>query len=294
MKEKIEIETVLRELYSVSGCRVSIHDSEYNEIAAYPRDLSPFCTLIQQNPANHAACLRCDSGAQERARRAEAPYIFRCHMGLYEAVAPLYHSGVLTGYLMIGQVADASTNSLDNIFTRALESCGGFYNEEELSREVARIATTDNSRFSSFVNIMTICAEYITLTGKLNLPARDLAHMVKKYLHQNYGHHISLDDLCENFRCSKSTLMNTFRNAYGITVGKYLTQIRLDHARRLLIESDRAVRDIAAECGFTDQGYFTKVFAAAEKCAPTDFRKIRRREQADEPAMESTTEETPA
>ena len=61
MKKSIDIETVLRELYSVSGCRVSIHDSEYVEIAAYPRELSPFCRMIQSNPSAYLCCLRGDS-----------------------------------------------------------------------------------------------------------------------------------------------------------------------------------------------------------------------------------------
>lgn len=282
MKKNIDIETVLRELYTVSGCRVSIHDSEYAEVAAYPHDLSPFCAMIQTNPAAYAECLRGDSEALSCVRRTEAPYIYRCHMGLYEAVAPLYHAGVLTGYLMMGQVADRSAGSKADIIERARRAMdGGDFTAAELGEAVTNLLTTNSERFSSFVNIMTICAEYITLSGRMDLPARDLAHMIRKYIHQNYSRHISLDALCENFRCSKSTLMNTFRAAYGTTVGRYLTEVRISRAERLLEDTERPVRDIAAECGFSDQGYFTKVFSAAHKVSPTEYRRRKRGTEED-------------
>jgi len=281
MKKNFDIETVLQELYTVSGCRVSIHDSEYAEIAAYPHELSPFCRMIQTSPSSYTGCLRGDAEALSRVRRSESPYIYRCHMGLYEAVAPLYHAGVLTGYLMMGQLADRENGTKDDIFLRAQKALpDGDFTLQQLRAEVDNILETTAEMFSSFVSIMSICAEYITLSGHMDLPARDLAHMVKNYIHQNYSRHIVLDDLCENFRCSKSTLMNTFRAAYGTTIGKYLTDVRIGRAERLLAETDRPIREISAECGFADQGYFTKVFSAARGQSPTDFRRRVRGEGA--------------
>lgn len=274
MKKEIDIETILRELYLVSGCRVSIHDSEYEEIVAYPQEKSPFCRLIQTSPAAFQACMMGDAEALSRVRVTEEPYIYRCRYGLYEAVAPLYHSGVLTGYLMLGQVADSAPRARKDIFTRALaEIDDGKFSEEEMRQAVWALLETDDERFRSFVGIMTICAEYITLTGRMNLPVRDLAHLVKKYINQNYAHHFALDDLCRNFRCSKSTLMNTFRAAYGTTINRYTTDVRLEHARRLLSETEMPIRQIAQDCGFSDQGYFTKVFEASAGCSPTAFRR---------------------
>ena len=74
--------------------------------------------------------------------------------------------------------------------------------------------------------------------------------------------------------------MNTFRAAYGTTIGKYLTDVRIGRAERLLAETDRPIREISAECGFADQGYFTKVFSAARGQSPTDFRRRVRGEGA--------------
>ena len=274
MKKSIDIETVLRELHTVSGCRVSIHDCEYTEIAAYPHDLSPFCALVQEDQGARMMCVRADAEALSRVRTTESPYIYRCHMGLYEAVAPLYHAGVLTGYLMMGQVADSGEGSREDIFKLALSATeSGKIDSRQLREVIDRLAQLSAPMFSSFVNIMTICAEYITLSGRMELPAWDLAHMLKKYIYQNYSQHLTLDELCRTFCCSKSTLMNTFRRAYGVTVWQYITDVRLNRAKELLAGTDHTVRSIAAECGYSEQGYFTKAFAAEVGMSPTEYRR---------------------
>jgi len=274
MKNSIDMESILKELYRISGCRVSIHDTDSAEIAAYPREVSSFCRLIQTKPEAHLACLKMDAEAVAQVKRTEEPYIYRCHMGLYEAVAPLYSAGILSGYLMLGQIADSGPEAKDDIFRRALAVLGEDTPDlKSLSKAVAALATVDEDRFGSFVTIMRICADYITLTERLNPSEPDLAHAVRKYLTANFGSKITLDELCRQFCCSKSTLMNTFRAAYHMTIVDYLTEVRLLHARRMLSETTRPVRDIAALCGFSDQGYFTRVFTEAVGVAPTAFRK---------------------
>lgn len=273
MKREIDIETVLRELYEVSGCRVSIHDTEYTEIAAYPSEGSPFCRLIHTSPTAYLSCVRCDTEALSTVRKSEEPYVYRCPQGLHEAVAPLYHSGVLTGYLMIGQMADSAPGEKENVFRRAIPYAeDGHFTGEELRAAIDQLLIISSERFRSFVNIMNICAEYITLSGRLDLPVRDLAHMIKKYIHSHYAERISLDDLCETFRCSKSTLMNSFRGVYNTTINKYLTDVRIARARHLLAETEDSIREVSVSCGFADQGYFTKVFSAETGFSPTEFR----------------------
>ncbi len=274
MKQIIDMDSILRELYRLSGCRVSIHDTDCTEIAAYPQDVSPFCRLIQTKPEAHLACLKKDSDAIARVKKTEEPYIYRCHLGLWEAVAPLYSAGILSGYLMLGQIAPREDGAREDIFTRAIAMLGEDSPDRvSLTKAVAALSETDEEQFSSFVTIMRICADYITLTERLNPSEPMLAHGIRKYLNANYAQKISLDDLCAQFCCCKSTLMNSFRAAYSITIVEYLTEVRLSHARRMLAETNRSIRDIAALCGFSDQGYFTRVFSEDTGVSPSAFRK---------------------
>ena len=274
MQKQIDMETVLKELHLVSGCRVSVHDPESTEIAAYPQEVSPFCRLIQTKPDAYLACLTGDAEALAKVQRTGEPYIYKCHMGLYEAVAPLYSAGILTGFLMIGQIADDEDLRSGDIFSRALELLGeDTPDAASLSKAVAALTSVGSDRFSSFVSIMQICADYLTLTDRMHPASPDLAHLVRQYVTAHYAEKITLDALCHQFGCSKSTLMNTFRHAYGMTIVAYLTEVRLSHVRRMLAESDRPIRDIAILCGFAEQGYLTRVFTESTGVSPSAFRR---------------------
>ena len=90
MQQDAEIISVLKELYNISGCRMSLYDTHLREIAAYPDALSPFCALVRQNKHADHLCRRQDAVAFEIVRSQGQIYIYRCPFGLHEAVAPLY------------------------------------------------------------------------------------------------------------------------------------------------------------------------------------------------------------
>lgn len=45
----IDLKQMLKELYQISGFRISVYDTEWREIASYPQQLSDFCSCIQKN-----------------------------------------------------------------------------------------------------------------------------------------------------------------------------------------------------------------------------------------------------
>jgi len=58
----------------------------------------------------------------------------------------------------------------------------------------------------------------------------------------------------------------------GLSPMRYLAQVRVDRARRLLRETDRSVTDIALSCGFSSSQYFANVFRKHVGLAPSDYR----------------------
>jgi len=72
-------------------------------------------------------------------------------------------------------------------------------------------------------------------------------------------------------------LVRAFRRHLRTTPGDYLRRVRVDHARRLLVESDRPIADIALESGFTDQSHLTRVFRRHLMETPAAFRLRTRR-----------------
>ena len=135
-----------------------------------------------------------------------------------------------------------------------------------------KIPQVGEDMVSSYVKIMTICAQYLTLSNAIPSTKPTVAELAKRYISENVHKKICITDICNELGCSKSTLLTTFKSKYGITVNTYITESKLDRSVHLLLEEDMTISEIAAETGFSDQSYFSKVFSAKYGVSPTDYR----------------------
>ncbi len=261
-----EIISVLCDLYKITGFRMSLHNADFEEIAAYPAHATPFCAYVHSLPGEFQKCIECDRLGSQTALASGRAHSYHCRFGLTEVASPLYSFGILTGFLMMGQVRVGPRPSGEAI--REILPEEKF--RERLLSSVPEIAP---HMLSSYIRILTICAEYLTLSNALSVSNHDLGSMAKTYIGQNFQKKITLHDICKHLACSKSTLVNTFRKSYGTTVTAYLTEVRLAEAERLLGRHDYTLSQIAALCGFADQSYFCKVFSTKMGCAPGDYRR---------------------
>ena len=265
---KTEIVTVLYELHKITGFRISLHGSDYGEIAAYPERMLPFCETIHSIPGEHEMCLSCDKVACRRALESKDTHIYNCRFGLTEAVSPLYNFGTLTGFLMMGQV---TKNERDRQTAR--QRLAEIIRDGELSDSLsAKIPSVNEDMVSSYVKIMTICAQYLTLSNAIPSTKPTVAELAKRYIGENVGKKICISDICAELKCSKSTLLTTFKSKYGITVNTYITESKLEKAVHLLSDGDMTISEIASETGFSDQSYFSKVFSAKYGIPPSEYR----------------------
>lgn len=269
METRLKTVDILKDFYKVTGARISLHDLDFNEIAAYPESLSFFCNKMQQQDNVRNQCHLADELAFKKVRKSGLPYTYKCHCGLIETVAPIYNYGTLTGYFMMGQITDDAPDSIVNI---KKSSAAYFSNNYELDAACKNIPVLNSDMINSYINILEIIAEYMTQTNRLTAKNRDLAASVKSYIHKFYQKKLSIELLCETFYCSRTTLINTFRNKYGKTIGDYITSYRIEKAEEILLNSEKSIKSIALECGFSDQNYFTKVFTKKNNCTPSRFR----------------------
>jgi AraC-like DNA-binding protein/quercetin dioxygenase-like cupin family protein len=94
------------------------------------------------------------------------------------------------------------------------------------------------------------------------------------YIHDNFAQIKSLSTISENVFLSPNYFCTLFSITTGLSPWEYLTKIRLEEAKKLLIVSDRKVSDIAITVGFSNDSYFSKVFQQYFKMPPNAFRKV--------------------
>lgn len=82
----------------------------------------------------------------------------------------------------------------------------------------------------------------------------------------------TIDDLARHSAMSRATYARQFRERAGMTVGAFLTDIRMMLASDLLLRTRRTVADIAAEVGYESEAAFGKAFKARRSITPARFR----------------------
>lgn len=114
-------------------------------------------------------------------------------------------------------------------------------------------------------------------TGTL---ARWQERRAKELIAANLAGHVTLAELATECGLSIRHFTRAFRGSTGMSPHAWLTQLRLEKARRLLAHSRRLLVDIALECGFSDQSHLTRVFQRHVGVAPGAWRRLHQRAAA--------------
>ncbi len=94
-----------------------------------------------------------------------------------------------------------------------------------------------------------------------------------EYIRQNYHQSITMDELANLACLSLSALERRFKKHLGKTPKQFINDVRLENARRQLIETKLPIIDIAFSCGFKEHSYFSKQFKALFGLLPSQVRK---------------------
>lgn len=104
------------------------------------------------------------------------------------------------------------------------------------------------------------------------------------YIDANYDKPISLTDIAKASFLSVSRLAHIFKEQMGITLIDYLTSVRIERAKQLLLATEQSCTEICFQVGYNNQSYFTRTFKELVGMTPLQFRiQNRRREKISAP-----------
>jgi len=92
------------------------------------------------------------------------------------------------------------------------------------------------------------------------------------FIDKHYGEPLTVEQIAKEVYLSPSRLSHIIKGELGLTLGEYISKVRIDKAKALLKERELPISQIALDVGFPDQSYFTKVFKKVERCTPKAFR----------------------
>lgn len=98
---------------------------------------------------------------------------------------------------------------------------------------------------------------------------------VIKTMYENFGEQLTIDDMARTALFSKFHFSRIFREATGISPGRFLSAVRLQAAKRLLISTQFTVAEISNRVGYTSIGTFSSRFKSSVGVSPTLYRQNR-------------------
>ena len=96
---------------------------------------------------------------------------------------------------------------------------------------------------------------------------------ITRYLQEHLSEDVSLSVLAEEFHLNAQYISQLFKNEIGVGFLAYLTGIRMEKAKQLLLSTSLSVAEIAREAGYGDYRVFTKVFKKNEGVTPSQYRR---------------------
>lgn len=95
----------------------------------------------------------------------------------------------------------------------------------------------------------------------------------KEMMRARFASRLTMVAVAAECRLTASHFARAFRKSTGVAPHKFLSDLRVEEAKRVMATTKLPLADIALICGFGDQSYFTRVFTRAVGCSPGAWRR---------------------
>ncbi|MCR8849485.1 response regulator [Rossellomorea sp. SC111] len=111
-----------------------------------------------------------------------------------------------------------------------------------------------------------------TLTQAKYQKEKNNMQYIEEYLQQHYQEDINLQDIADRFYLSREYISRKFKQDYGATITDYVTNIRMEKAKKLLENPYLKIYEVAYGVGYGNEKYFSKVFKKHAGLTPNEYR----------------------
>ncbi len=145
---------------------------------------------------------------------------------------------------------------------QALEKKQGFDSILELLSILNDLSTSRNMQLLSTASFSNV---------NLSYNSRRIEKAFE-YMNQNFDKQITLSEIAKLTNMSDVSFSRFFKSRTGISFIDSLTEMRLGHTSRMLMNTTQTIAEIAYNCGFNNISNFNRVFKAKKGCTPKEFR----------------------
>ncbi len=187
------------------------------------------------------------------------------------------HDGTISVYLLFFRLLQDADSTETLWLTELSKRTSGQISDRVKALYGSRMEAEELERFRHQIDFQELV--YLLLKDvayKRSIGHREALQLTARYIEQHYYEPLSRDKLAEMAGMSAPYYSRAFKKAMGKTPQEYWTGIRLNHARRALIQTSDKIGDIAEYTGFGEAYYFSRVFRQTIGVSPTVYQKQQR------------------
>ncbi|MFI3209144.1 MAG: helix-turn-helix domain-containing protein, partial [Eubacteriales bacterium] len=141
-----------------------------------------------------------------------------------------------------------------------------------LSDDIFAYAFTYESLYHNIKSVLELLYEE---NNNSDIESREVLLMkLDNYIQLHFREPINTQTLCAIFNFTPAYISKLFKDYKGVSPTSYVTQLRMDEAKKLLLESNMNVRDLSLHLGYDDPFYFSKLFKKLYGVSPKQYQKL--------------------
>jgi len=221
------------------------------------------CLEVQQKIADAAGC---------------GPRTVRCFAGLCDTGVPVSVGDEVVGYLQTGQIMlRKPSKKRFNRTASDLVNWGLKVDLRKLEEAYFQTRVLTPKQYESLIHLLTIFAQHLAMLSNQVVVRHDNAEppvitRAKEFIHEHQTENLRLGHVAKAVNTSTFYFCKMFKKVTGINFTDYLSRVRIEKSKNLLLNPNLRVSEIAFEVGFQSLTHFNRVFKKILGQSPTEYR----------------------
>ena len=235
-----------------------------------------FCSHMAEKSKSCSACLQ--TLGELTSHRDGQPHSAICPAGMCDTAAPIRMGDELVGFLHTGQVflKERTEADFEKIRDRMSE-WGMDADSPEIRNAYFETSVVPKEKHEAIITLLKQFAEHLSIVSNQILvqQAKQEPPMIaraKDYIREHYQEELSLGRVAKAVHASSFYFCKMFKKATGLNFTEYVSRIRIEKAKNLLLNPNLRVSEIAFEVGFQSLMHFNRVFKKVLGRSPIEYR----------------------
>lgn len=245
------------------------HDSlnEFSSITAKLVDVSTFCVV-----SSDALCVsnRDLLNLKEQLGTDVADYCL-----LIRRLREAWRRGFLSSYLELVQELELLLGRVSpNSLAWLTEASWGYLSvtQPELDAEALRLGAAHRRR--ELLRALRAAADKLTVDRAIGAGGNEVINRIREYVSRHYMDDIGIAEIADCLNLTPNYVSTLFHKETGRTFVRYLTEVRINHARHLLDSPEATVAEVARAVGYRSARHFARLFRELVGRNPSEYHRI--------------------